>query len=744
MHTTSRKLIPLAVLAASATLCQQAAAQLEEVVVTAQKRVESLQDTPLSVAAYSEDMLESQGITTLTDLSIQAPSLQSYDFPTSTSNIALFIRGFGNTDSQTLTIDNPVGVYIDGVYIARTSGATIDVLDLERVEILRGPQGTLFGRNSSAGAISFITKKPAEEFKGSVEGGFGNFGAWNGGITLDVPIAPTLRTKLSYKASAVDGWVENKGPNPVAGQPSEDFYQKSQEGYRLAVAWDATENLSVDYSFDRAEIDTTAPYYQQDPSKRQEETSHLFFGGGAYQYVLPESDTTQWGHNLTLSWDLSDSLTLKSITGYREMEEYAIQNWSDTLFFATALDWSTEAFSQEFQVLGSVFGERLDYILGYYYFEEQGEKSEEQWTNANSLVPDALAEPLASTSVLLGGNNLGIHNIDTDLESQAVFVQATFTPDILDSRLSITGGLRYTEDEREATRGVDASNPSIQFFPGMNTLDYDRVDYTFVLDYAVTDHASVYFRTATGYRAGGSGERTLDFGLTFEEEDNVSYELGLKSELLDRRLRINAAAFMTDYDDLVLTISGRPPLFASYVENTNAGEAEYQGFELDVVGMIGESTTLSFSYTYLDSELQDVVVPDESFLLSGPPASPVDLRGQDITDMTFVPFAPENAYSIALDHSVPLRGSASLDFHLNYGWRDELFSQSGMGLPVDDIGMLGARVALTDWQVGGTWMTLSAWGKNLTDEEEVIYNLSNFGFQYNMPRTYGMDLKIEF
>ncbi len=156
--------LSLAIFLASSVMSGAAFSQLEEVVVTAQKRVESLQDTPLSIVAFSESMLENQGIESLTDLAITAPSLQLYDFPTSTSNISLFLRGFGNTDSQTLTIDNPVGVYIDGVYIARTSGATINVLDLERVEILRGPQGTLFGRNSSAGAISFVTRKPAEEF----------------------------------------------------------------------------------------------------------------------------------------------------------------------------------------------------------------------------------------------------------------------------------------------------------------------------------------------------------------------------------------------------------------------------------------------------------------------------------------------------------------------------------------------------------------------------------------------------
>lgn len=735
--------LSLAIVLASSLVSGAALAQLEEVVVTAQKRVESLQDTPLSIVAFSESMLENQGIDSLADLSVAAPSLQFYDFPTSTSNISLFLRGFGNTDSQTLTIDNPVGVYIDGVYIARTSGATINVLDLERVEILRGPQGTLFGRNSSAGAISFVTRKPAEEFQGKIEAGVGEFGAWNAGVTVDAPITSELRTKFSYDTSSIDGWVENKGPNPVVGQPSEDFYKKDQQGYRFAVSWDAMENLTLDYSYDWSEIDSTAPYYQSNPAKREEKTTHLFTGS-AYRYVLPESNTEQSGHNLTLSWALSDNLTLKSISSYREMDELAVQNWSSTLFFATSIDWSTEAYSQELQLLGSAFDSKLDYIVGYYYFNEEGNKAEEQFTNGVSLSFDALADPLASTPIGLGGNNLGVHTIETDLTSQAVFAQGTYTPDILGSRLSITGGVRYTEDERDASRGVDPSNPSVQFAPGKNELDYNRVDYTFALDYAFTDDVSGYARVATGYRAGGSGERTLNFSQTFVEEESMSYELGLKTELLERRLRINAAVFTTDYDDLLLTISGQPPLFASFVENFNAGEASVDGFELDVIGMLGEATTITFNYTYLDTELKDVIVPNDSFLLGGPPASAVDLRGTDVSNATYIPFAPENAYSVALDHSWGLGNGSSLDFHLNYSWRDEAISTASRNLPVDAIGLLGGRIALSGWQLGGTELKVAAWGKNLTDESEIVYDLSALGFQYNMPRMYGVDVTLAF
>ncbi|MEM1114082.1 MAG: TonB-dependent receptor [Pseudomonadota bacterium] len=740
-----RKQLPAALALALGLASGSAVAQLEEVVVTAQKRAEPLQDTPLSVAAFSAEQLENQRIESLTDLAIQSPSLAAYDFPTSTSNISLFLRGFGNTDSQTLTIDNPVGLYIDGVYIARTSGATLDVLDLERVEILRGPQGTLFGRNSSAGAINMITRKPGAEFGGEVEAGLGNYNAWYVGGSVDVPLGDSVRTKISGRVSERDGWVENKGPNNVPVQNTEDYYQRASEGVRFALSWDIDDNFVLDYAYDYTSEDHTPPYYQFTTRSREEDTRNILTQS-PFRFVLPEGETEHSGHNLSFAWSISDNLELKSITGYREMEETTTQNWSSTLFFATGLDWETEAFSQEFQLLGNAFNDKLDYIVGLYYFEEEGEKAEEQWTNFAGPVPqlDALALPLSAVSVTQGGNNLGIHTVETDLESQAIFAQGTYTPEFLDSRMSITAGIRYTEDERSAVRGVDPGNPSIQFMPGANDLDYDRTDYTLVLDYAFTDDVTVYGRVATGYRAGGSGERTLDFALTFDEEEAISYELGLKSEWLDNRLRVNAAVFMTDYDDLILTISGQPPTFASYVENVNAGEAEFEGVELDIIGQLGANGTITLNYAYLDWELNDVVVPQESFLLSGPPASATDLRGTDISSSTFIPFAPEHSFNLAFDYSFEMGGGSSIDLHLNYNYRDELFSQPGMGLPVDELGLLNGRIAWSGISFGDSQFTIAAWGKNLTDEEEVVYNLAGAGFQFNEPTMYGVDISMDF
>jgi len=737
-------------------VCSSAAhAQLDEIVVTAQKKEESIQDAPLSVTAYSAEALENQGIATLTDLSVQAPSLQFYDFPTSTSNISLFLRGFGNTDSQTLTIDNPVGLYVDGVYIARTSGATLDVLDLERVEILRGPQGTLFGRNSSAGAVNFITKAPASETSGSVYAGIGNYGQLKAGATVNLPVSESVRLKGSVGISEFGGWVDNEGPNNAAN--GNDFYQNDQIGFRLTGEVDIASDVTARYTFDRSESDGSAPYYQQNAAERQTSTTNFLAGGFVssvpWEYELPESNTTTSGHNLTVDWEIGENLALKSITAFRTMEELAIQNWSDTLFFATTVDWETEAFSQEFQLSGSAADDQLEFIFGAYHFEEDGNKAEEQFTNGVSFAPDALAAPLVDTSILMGGNNLGIHTVDTELTSQAVFGQATYSPNGMDNRLDLTLGLRYTDDDREAIRGVDAANPSIQFQPGSNSLSYSRLDYTAVADYALSDNVNAYVRTATGYRAGGSGERTLNFGLTFDEEESTSYEVGFKSELFDRRLRLNAALFTTDYDNLILTISGLPPIdtpmgqtlnLASFVENVNAGQASTTGLEVDVTTSIADNGFITLNYAYVDSELSDVIVPQGSFLLSGFPAGPVDLRGQDISATTFIAQAPEHAFSAAFDYGVPLSNGMTLDLHANYSWRDEVLSQPSLGLPVKSLGLLGARVALSDISVGEMNATLSIWGKNLTDEEKIVYDLSTLGFQYTRPTTYGVDLKVNF
>lgn len=730
-HVLVRKALPLAVLMASGALPLLVSANaLEEIVVTAQKRVESLQDTPVAVTAYNSDALETLGVANMNDLSTTAPSLQSYSFPTSTNTVSLFIRGLGNLDSQTLTTDNPVGIYVDDVYIARANSAQVDLLDLERVEVLRGPQGTIYGRNSSAGAVKFITKKPASEAGAEVKAGIGNFGLGKLSVTADMPISDTLRTKLSVMTTSEDGWVENKGPNSTGGQPSNDFYEKKQTAARLAISWDLSDSITADYSYDYTDIDSTAQYYQSSTlgDKRLEKT-HNILTGGDFKYVLPESHMMQQGHNLTITAELNDSLTLKSITSYRDSKDHVSSNWSDTIFFATQTKFATESYSQELQLVGE--SEKFSYVTGLYYFKEDGNKSDNQHSNVdfvgNPMAADVRLLPLSAMSYFgfPQGTAMGTTYIDSELESVAVYGQATYHAT---DQLGLTLGLRYTEDDREATRYGN----NITFSPGSNEGTYDHLDWTAIVDYSFNDDINGYVKAATGFRSGGSSERAPNFAQTFNEEEVISYEIGLKSQLFDNTVRINTAVFQTETDGAINTLGGTGAM-AAFQETFNFGEVKITGVEMDALWAIGKATTIGLNYVYLDSSLSDVVVPAESMLQT---------PGADITDSSHLAQVPRHAYSVTFDHSFSISGY-TFDAHLDYTYRDEVYS-SALGFKVNDLGQLNGRLSLRDLNIGGTLVDVGLWGKNLTDEDDVIYSLAGGGNQFAKPLSYGLDVKVSF
>lgn len=732
-----------------------AAQQLEEVIVTAQKRSESLQDTALSVVALSQKDLEVRQISSLRDLTVGLPSLQAYDFPTTTNNVSMFMRGLGNTDSQTLTLDNPIGIYVDGVYIARTSGAAIDVLDLERIEVLRGPQGTLYGRNSSSGAINFVSAKPSEEFGGYLKAGAGNFGAWNAAASVDLPLSDTFRAKFSAMKSNFDGWVDNTGFNEVPGVPYEDFYMKEQSAVRAALQWTPSDAVSIDYSFDNSEVDSTPMYYQTETNGRVESTANVNIPGLGFAFTMPIAEQDTWGHALTVSWELNDTLTLKSISGYREMEEEVYQNWADSLFFGTNLEWATEAFSQELQL--SSEGESFRWIAGLYYFTEDGTKREEQFLGfvqdavppfgpplvaLDPLDPALASQPANFLDPTLGGTSLGTTNFVTELESRAAFFQGTMD---LGDRVELTVGLRYTEDDRTATR----AGTNFGFAAGSNSLDYSRVDWSVTVDFDLSESSSLYGRVSTGYRAGGSSERDIDFSRTFDEENLLAAEIGLKSQFWNDRARFNMAIFRSEYDDFITTLGGLDPTFAATIETVNIGEAIITGAELDFTVVLAENTTIGLSYTFLDTELDGFIVPQDSFLKSPAANFGQDFRGQDISGDISLVMAPEHAATLSFDQGFAVGGSAMLNFHADYIYRSEAASNPNTGNEVPSLGLLNARVSLDGIQLSeNSDLSIGAWVQNATDEDEELYIIGApqtvQGRQFVAPTTYGVDVRINF
>ena len=451
---------------ASPAMAQEARVGLEEVVVTAQRREESLQDAPIAITALSEEQLELRGITDFGAVAAATPSMSLTPYPSSTNTLILYMRGQGVADSMQITSDGSVALYQDGFYISRPQLSTFDLADIDRVEVLRGPQGTLYGRNTTGGAVNLISKRPSGELDFKQELSMGDREYFRTLSALDLPEWHGLSTKFTYLYSRKDGVVDN------LNEFSRDYQEEHQRAGRVAFAWDGDGAFTADYFFEIGKIESTPIYYQV-PALEVSSTNP--FGIPGYDASgkpadhtwtpidLPLSSGEYNAHGLTLTWEVSDNFTIKSLTGYRELDDDIYQNYASAFStpgafgvateFVTFDTLDTEQFSQELQFLGS-FGERFDYLLGLYYFKEEGDHFQH------------IDIDIAGFGVFINKDR----DIDAESESKAAFAQVTWTPAILDDRLELTLGGRYTEDNRKATRttlntfngfptGVEPSRP---------------------------------------------------------------------------------------------------------------------------------------------------------------------------------------------------------------------------------------------------------------------------------------------
>lgn len=747
------------------------AATLQEVTVTAQKRSESLQDIPIAINAYDASNIESMGLYSAKDIGLAAPSLQMPAYPTTSNNLALFIRGIGNADSISLTKDSTVGIYYDGVYSSRSTGLLADLADLERIEILRGPQGTLYGRNTTAGAINFINAKPTGEFNWKQTVSAGNLGFVRAVSNINMPAVGGIKTKVTFAHTERDGWVENAGSNKLSGVEYEDFYAEEKTGIRLALRYDAIENLVIDYAYDDSDMQTGSPYFQYSgptggndaagglisnsfTSRLEESRSPV--GGAQTAFTLPTTETEVQGHNLTIAVDINDNLSFKSITGYREFEDDAstsfAQSFGDAGSFEINVVTDHEQTSQEFQFIGTY--DEIKFVAGLYYFEEDATQSESQYLNRATVDTTgifALSLPaFTPCSVFgVGGNGaggvapactnpftggafplyLGQYTMESDIESTAIFGQVTWTPAAMDEKLDLTLGLRQTEDERETSRVNDgwAFN---SFAPGATKSDTNKTDWSVIADYSWTENFSTYAKATSAFRSGGAGRNSLDYNRGFDEETLISYELGWKAELADRRIRFNGAIFQMNIDDIILDYLPDPVNNPQFVEVFNSGEAEVQGVEFDMLALVAEGFTIAVNYAYLDYDIKDAIFPD----------------GSDRTNTTELVWAPEHAYSVITDYNVPL-DFGTLQFHLDYSWQDDQLSLANTNfgrVEVEAFGLLNARISIADIDAGDGKLQLAIWSKNLADADDVNYRIGATATTHLQPRTFGMDIVYEF
>jgi iron complex outermembrane receptor protein len=719
-HTTNSFFNPALAGAIAAALCIAPAhadtTGIQEVVVTAQKREETLQSTPIAMSALSADTLTKMGVVDFTGIASASPSIFFAKYPSASSTLFLFIRGQGNGDPAQITGDGAVGLYEDGIYLSRPQAATFDLADVERVETLRGPQGTLYGRNTTGGAINIITRKPSGEFGFKQDLSFGNRDYFRSLTTIDLPAWNDIATKLSVLKSSKDGFVKNTGY-------SHDFGEESQLAGRFALRWNASENFVADYAFESGDQNTTPAYYQNEAALGIVPGYSLSHSRTYRPFDLPESTTRFEGHTLTLDWDVSDALTFKSLTGYRELTSRFYQDYAEAFTYSFTTDdlIRNYQFSQEFQFIGSALDDQIKYAAGLYYFQESGSHYEQ--------------------AVAYGGGYVQDRYVDADSKSQAVYAQATWTPPAFE-RLDLTVGGRYTKDKRDASRtqlvGGALTEDDIS-----NSQDFDRFNPAFTANYRWTDDLSTYAKVATGYRAGGSSESGADFSQTYGPEKVTNYELGLKSYWLERRVRANAALFRMDYDDMQIATSPDASNL-TLTQTVNAGTATIDGFELDLLVEPIDDLRLALDYAYLNADVDKVRA-----------------NGQDLTSYYVVPFAPLNTYNASIDYTFLRFDKGDLAAFLEYRWQDAAFvsGTSGPAVPNGDYyerpsyGLLNGRITLSLDLPRGDHATIALWSKNLTDKEykshviglgDISTGYLSQAYTWGEPRSAGVDISYRY
>lgn len=577
---------------ASAQENTQGAATVDEIVVTANKREESVQSIPAAVTAIGGAALQQQGIGNVPDLQMRVPSLVAGSGPFVT---AVSLRGVG-TNNLSAASQPGVAIHIDGVYQPRLSAGALGALDLERVEVLRGPQGTLYGRNASGGVINYVTAAPGGELSGAVTAGYASYDEVRLGGFLNVPLGDRIRGRLAVDyTDRSDGFVENAR----AGGPDAD--KGSTLSSRLKIAADLTDTVTAELSAYYLNREGGFPYIQLDgPPNAAAVAGNPFLAGAVVPLrphtmtsdLAPSSDLDTYGATLTISADLGFA-TLKSISAYswyRYVDHFDAD--ATNLAFTEQTDGhKSKTLSQEINLTGAT--SRLNWLVGAFYLDD-------------SLQMDTQFDfPLGfPASGLAPDGRLSIQSRPYDTTTIAVFTDNSFA---LNDRLRLIAGARYTTDKVDVTQLVTLNRVQtpVGVLPSLTVCNNFQNDLTFDsatgrggLQYDIAEGAMSYMTVSTGYKAGGVNPSAC--GNTYRPEKVTAYEGGLRLKLLDGRLALNPTVFYYDYQDFqVSQLVGLSQLLM------NAPEATVKGFEIESVFAATPQLTVNANLTLLDSTYGD-------------------------------------------------------------------------------------------------------------------------------------------
>jgi iron complex outermembrane receptor protein len=759
--------------------------QLEEVVVTAQKRVQSMQDVPVSVSAFSGEDLESRGFLRPADVAAQVPNMQ-VSSPFGDVQPLFAIRGVSMI-SYNPSQASPIGIYADETYIGATYLHGLSMFDMERLEVLRGPQGTLFGKNTTGGAINMASRTPAidDSMSGYIKLGAGDYGSQTAdGAIEGTLIDGVLAARLAATYKEDDGvWENDIGP---------DMSQTKLNAVRLSLNFQPSEQLNALLKVTSGESDP-----RHAPPRAEGTAAGGVNYAGNTEVINPgflEGSVNETGKtkvdltlvNLKLSYELDD-YSLISVTSYYDGDYQQKQDLDGTSQPFFGMDWGsdTNAVSQDIRVVSEYDGP-FNFIVGAYYGDEE--------TNTDILHEDFFGVPTpAATNPQISAIADGVwgsvrRRVDLVKESLAVYSHMTYD---FTEKLGVTVGLRYTDDDTRLdhynisrldgeplvlpppfppittdTRtegtwigglgnqsGIDSPlNPATLMWthealtnesaPKRSETEQEFTG-TVSLDYRFSDDVLSYVKYSRGYRSGSYGEDLvyLDAGddLYADPEFIDAYELGVKSELFDSRLRLNAALFYYDYTDQQFTNNVG---LSGYL--VNAGKTDIYGMELELLAALTEGWTVQAGLGLLDSEYKELTLSD---LSTEDPSDTMDLSGNTPVS------SPDVNFNIASDYETDIFNSYMLRLHVDGAYiDDQWFSAYNDQIGFEDISqdaywVFNARAAFSD---AAEKYTMSFWVKNMADEEYDVYGINlqtAAGYNYfsqGAPRTYGVDFTFNF
>ena len=773
-------------------------AGLEEVIVTAQKREENLQDVPSSIVALSADDLQQRGISNVSNLMSGAiPSLRVEPFAGNQSVLEIGIRGLIDPNGTDITNENLVPIYIDDVYYGRQISTALELNDLGHLEVLRGPQGTLFGKNAAGGALLLVSKEPTGQLGLDLKGEVGNYSYWKGAAHINLPSVGGVAAKIDLLGTDSKGWTDNPA------QDQQDYGALKSTAGKLTLLY-KSDALSAEYAGDYTDLKTTESWNAQISDGKD-----FYNSVWGSQTKTPKSEPwatyrpydpqVYWGHRLNLSAQLSDDIKIKSITAYRQ-DKATLYNTAANAstvpgpFFSPGfLNPTSPTFlncvlgpaicggaltgvvpiyyinhrqaSEELQLSGK--REHLDWVVGLFYLKESGSQTE--ITYFDTLLLNALGGslatgflPLAPTgSVLISSTTPGFGPVSTagasiTSKSSAAFGQFTWKPASFDDRFAVTAGVRFSKEEKNAARPVGqfvwttvpyspgpglpgaAGSPCPQT-PGCSpSISVTKTSPLLTLSYDWTKDVSTYVRYATGYQAPGLSIGSQLF--QYVKESTVSnYELGLKSEFADHTVRLNVAAFHMDWKDPQENVQTTS---SSTVEFFSGPTIKISGAEVELNYVPAPRVKLDASLTLLHGSQPTINNPYP------PPGS----TGAVPTPLHIVNL-PDWAGSLAANFDLA---------HTDYGlWRLSVQANGTADyftVPNSAINkgywLLDGRLALTDIAVGSSGkLEVALWGKNLADESYrnftystpgTVPGTSHVAAAYGMPRTYGLAVQYKF